>query len=298
MKKLYIHIGAHKTGTTLLQNNLNLNSALLLANGVRYVPEFFDIFLRMKDAYPLPPEGMDYIKGVTDSLQEVPEDMILISFEGLSGRLQSFYDNTQHIVNMLEYATSNFDVHIIAVTRRQDTFIESIYNQSVKWGNWYPFEPFLEKLVPPDFIKWTDWLARYREKFGRENITVIPYEKIFLGNEEYIQSFVDIFCKDIKVVFDSSVFQNPGYSEAAIKIGIACNRFLEYQDKVKLHAFLEKEMQKKPGEISTLFDQQAREEILERHKEDNIALFSEYMSQYESGYYLGETDRLEIKATL
>ena len=128
--RLLLHIGTHKTGTSALQESLNSHRALLLQRGIHY-PD------TSRPPWPhLPKHCSTFHAAVSDdpALQADERDWLLaqarrpgvhtllISEEGLSEpdeRLPRFFQPLQ----------AHLDIEVLCSLRRQDLFVEALYNQ-------------------------------------------------------------------------------------------------------------------------------------------------------------------------
>lgn len=140
MKKLVLHVGAHKTATTSLQQFLNQRSDELLTQGVRYHVLSRPIRKAIQSAL------------VSDRRARLPktarllatelagEGSTLVSWEGFlgppfwNGRL---YGRSQAAAELIKALREEIDcpIEIVFYVRRQDTFVTSCYIQAVKEGS-------------------------------------------------------------------------------------------------------------------------------------------------------------------
>ena len=176
---LYIHIGYHKTGTTSLQSFLGENRSGLAKSGICYpetsgdgTRDYFHkhlyFFNRIMAAHR---SGNNVDHQMDPLINEIVKSGLpkaIISEESFSGLPGS-------IVKIFRKFSETFDVKIVAVVRRQDEFINSFYQQSIKdFGETLDFIPFLKS---------KNWQRLYYDKalgiwadcFGIENLRVISY---------------------------------------------------------------------------------------------------------------------------
>lgn len=149
-KKLYLHIGTHKTGSTALQVYLTHNRSTLRKSGVLYpdigTPEFSRFgqhliawsYFENQDYLPffkgnrLHREELKGLK-LAEQIRSVSSDTsihtIILSSEEFS------------ILNPIEVKAlanelEDFDVWVIIYFRRQDKYLEASYGTSVLYGNY------------------------------------------------------------------------------------------------------------------------------------------------------------------
>ncbi len=153
MKKLYIHIGLPKTATSSIQNFLFKNDHFLNKHGYHYANTGLNIGSQCHHdlIWTLGlHQGPDYVqkdiqKHKSKVLQELAAEHTQHSDKHLiiSSELLTFLDEFKRLAPMLAIF-KNRDIKFIVNLRRQDTFLESLYQQVVKNGisdtfeTWYP----------------------------------------------------------------------------------------------------------------------------------------------------------------
>lgn len=182
MRKLFIHVGTHKAGSTTIQRFLGDNEDLLVGH-----------FYHFRNSYHL---GARFMKNLVD-IRDVPvlrqqlndlghlsgHDRLFFSGEGFFGRPDDGYANGGRCAALLRECTADFDVRIIVIVRQQIPFLESLYQQAVKQGGWTSsFGRYLDS-VPWQRFDWNALITEgYERAFGRENVTVIPFESFSSPN--------------------------------------------------------------------------------------------------------------------
>lgn len=132
-KKLYLHIGMGKTGTTALQNFFWDNRKLLAEHDICY-PERGT----MSNAHHLlSPHIPRFLEGEWDfekveqwapDLAALPQNRILLSSELMA------WAEEANARKFCAQASNWFDVYVVVYLRRQDNIIMASYNQQVKAG--------------------------------------------------------------------------------------------------------------------------------------------------------------------
>ena len=179
MKKLYIHIGTHKTGTTSIQNRLNEYKYSLLKNDAFYISTT-GIFKKI-------PRLTSYDKNLVlkarneliTHMQKFTEiSTFITSSEHLSGDCYTGYKNSMLMSQMLFDIVSKLNVkaYIVIYIRRQDRFIESLYGHMIESG-----------LPVPEFKKFIN----FNEEHYNWNLLVKSYEKKFNKKRIIVRSFDD-----------------------------------------------------------------------------------------------------------
>jgi len=174
-KKLIVHIGLHKTGTSSIQGFLAANRATFSAHGV---------FVPYSSLHSNPHAGLHhYIAGafkegkpgninyVVNTILEESGNCptVLLSSEVLC-------EITSGISSVRDVLFSFFDpVEVIVYLRRQDHTALSAYNQIVKRkGHSGRFDPFNNIYYNGNYLQ---LLQKWEREFGKEQLKVLVFEK-------------------------------------------------------------------------------------------------------------------------
>lgn len=192
IKKLWLHIGTHKTGTTTLQNFFLKNKSNLSKSNINY-----------------PTEGSYYYKGeasqslLSHAIRNVKPDYLpsnlIFTLEQCESDLRN--DITSNPCEMALLSSEHFshsstiedvikikkcfesyvdEIKIIIYLRRQDHLLESFYNQHSKLGLTIDaFDGWVEKKLntAEEYLFYDKKLNLFSEVFGKENIIVRIFEK-------------------------------------------------------------------------------------------------------------------------
>lgn len=193
MKKLYLHIGTHKTGSTSLQKFLHDKSSRLSTANMAFYEGMFEkdnhIELHVaamrpdrrsfsKDKYNLQgtPELQNKVRNRVAAFQEANKDKNLIfTTEGLY--MLRHDDEIDTLKGIL--SSEKFQILVILATRNKQEFLESMRTQIKKVPSRnVSSDPASHLYVEPD-----SWLARYdevealwRAHFGDESLRIVDYD--------------------------------------------------------------------------------------------------------------------------
>lgn len=242
MKKLFLHIGSHKTGTTSIQLACIKNIKILQDQGYdyfskdrkgRYIKggnaskwvsrsndEFresateADFFVRPKD--------MD---NLVNQLSESAFDKLIMSAEDFS-----FLLDEDNILQLKEQLCRKFDVTIICYIRRQDKLAISHFQQVSKRkrspsrffynGGTSALPTELERC--DKYLDFNHKLSKWIDAFGRDNVIVKIFEKNKLINGDAVNDFMSLVGVDDKNIESIKVNESNGFER--IKIGHLMNR--------------------------------------------------------------------------
>lgn len=182
-KRLFLHIGSHKTATTFLQSSLATSPEALTRLGLLYpktgriYDAHFKLHWALKDkalagnALPDIPIWADLLKEIDAS----PEMTALISGE-------CFGWGTD--VSRLAVLAERYDVKVIFYLRSPDSHLESFYNQVVKDFETKEVRPLEQYMAeePLGILDTTKLLNPWAEMFGPAAIKLRLFGKAFLPN--------------------------------------------------------------------------------------------------------------------
>lgn len=176
-KSLFLHIGAHKTATTYLQNTFALNADLLAQHGLLYPEPLLHQAhhslartLKSPEMASMALEDIPMWGKLLSAFDRAPQDRLLLSSEDFE-----WQPNLERLAPL----HARYDVKIIFYLRAPDDYLESYYNQLVKDFN--PRESrTLEQFIadkPLHFLQPNLILDRWAEVFGTKNIIVRLFRK-------------------------------------------------------------------------------------------------------------------------
>lgn len=187
-KKLYLHVGPHKTGTTLIQKACLDHQQELASQGVIYPNQYLHIFGHhlLKDKLfkrNLSQNEINIINSIDGNVLFSSEDLISL------GRRELEY---------IKDCFSTFDVHVIYTWRRTSLKMYSIWQEVIKHGSSVGFfEYYHDHLAKPGrsyMLSSDQQIERFVNVFGEDNVTIIDYEKSLSDNSLLRDFFSVINC--------------------------------------------------------------------------------------------------------
>ena len=286
-KKLYVHIGTQKTGSTAIQHTLNQYSRELRNEGIIYLGKCREIASKHNIA-----RATKFDDDLVNKLKSHIENRIwancfsnknrfVISNEKFSGDKFTGYKNTGVLANFLFDATKDLDldVHIIVFIRRQDDFFESTYAERIFRGADYSFNEFLNKFDSTAF-HWDELIGAYADVFGGDKVHVERYGKHFLPHKDsLINKFGEIIQSDFLRTFDKTPIQNTGYRTDTLEFARFNNPLLTVGEVKKMGKILKKLNSKSPHEYYSFFSNEERNEFLSNYKESNARVAEKYFKK-------------------
>lgn len=201
-KKIFLHIGFFKAGSTSIQVGLKHNAAFLERNGFLYPFRPGAAYVQNGQHTPLraaltnahhpsivPSKRATIEFAVPDLLADIaasPAHNVILSCEAWSNP-----NTTADQVRLLRDTFASHDVTAIAYVRRQDATLLSAYQQGIKSGSTEPFDFDRLKTQPRLFL--TRSLAPWREGLGHDQVIVRPFvPDLWVGKDLLLDFLTEI----------------------------------------------------------------------------------------------------------
>lgn len=202
MRRLTLHIGGHKTGTTTLQETFLANKTALAKQGLGYAHAagacHLHGYVSMIDPVSVLSQGF----GVNDP-ELFAKDLAATSGDDIFGSSENFaFFFFQAPIDALAKALlTRFDqVRILAYLRRQDRHALSHHQEGARpdrlsdaqlWGH------ALSALPKPQphqklYLNYDRRLALWENAFGRQNVTLRIYDRNHLKNGDIVSDVLDV----------------------------------------------------------------------------------------------------------
>lgn len=181
---LYLHIGAHKTATTTIQGSFWRKRDLLARHGLLYPATNRYHYAQHRLAFALKgqrdpargdrPDLAEEVAALREAMETAaPMRRTFVSSEGL-------FATPERRLRELRAALDFAEVRVIAVVRRQDDYLLSLYNQNtMQLGNSFT-RPLRDHVDNPRGIareiSFLHWLETWRTVFGADAVRLLRYE--------------------------------------------------------------------------------------------------------------------------
>ncbi|MBI1261047.1 MAG: hypothetical protein GC184_04930 [Rhizobiales bacterium] len=310
MKKLWLHIGTHKTGSTSLQNFFFRNRQKLAKAGV-YYPAEGSYFYRGELSQSLLSHSLrnakpDYLPAnlkidraacegnMRRDIEKSDCPAVLVSSEHFS------HSATLAQVESIKkcFAPVVSDMQVIVYLRRQDHLIESAYNQLTTAGiNTLPFRTWLDQSLKGGIknFSYDDRLHLFAEVFGKSNLHVRVFEKSQLHPSGLIHDFMKLMgiedLSEFELVPSLNRSMPPEFIET-LRCASAAH------PDVQLRKILCKLMRASPirgldPSDYTLFDAALRKQVLDTCRGSNERIARDFLNR-EDGVLFHETETPDI----
>lgn len=285
MKKLFLHIGPPKTGTSTIQDFLYHNRDNLRNSGYFYpqtgISKTIPAFSSAQHNLAWLITNSEMVDPTLGGWKEAHEEIEKANLDNVIISSEYFRFANKKQIGILELALKSYEVKIIVYLRRQDLRLESTYTQRVKNGRCtIDILSFAEK--QKNELDYYKLLASWKQAFGINNIIVRPLEKTQIPN----------ICYDILKVVGIANYAN--FSEVEnknIKPGRKAIEVLKFANKVyenkpantrqkhvkKIANCLEKNWHEENKYRLLFYEDSAR--MLEQYEQSNQAVAKEYLGR-------------------
>ena len=281
MRKLVVHIGCPKGGSSAIQTGLQLNREALAAQGVSVPSDdlqrescvtgsqaaFFDGLVRDRQARELPNFG-DLLDAQAD---EHEASTIVLSAENLC--------NPLGFERVFAAVQDRFDVRIVMYVRRQDDFLESAWQQwEAKLGG-----SLLAWMIRCIGIhgNWLEILAPWADIFGDDHTVARVYDRQRLTGGDAFADFCAVLGVDASPLHPAGEV-NAGLNPLLSRL-VEGRSYLfdgphdgEFYDALR---HLAKPLVEKNGVVAPLFSAKESEAVMVRYKKSNEGFRKRFLPQ-------------------
>lgn len=242
MKRLIVHVGTHKTGTTSIQYTLARSDQALAQQGAIYPAHYDNPNNPGHHFLAIGGSGKRY-NALIEDIDRAAQETVILSTELLS------VTSPETIADL----ASRYDTRIICLLRRQDDYLESMYRELCK-SSFCDLTPdaFVETVLagdpllifsnfketeiratlPADYEK---LLEDYAKLLGEDRVTAIPYDDPAFGADA-LEKFSNATGLTLKAVGGGP--RNVSFSPEIVQLRGMIDRDLPNQEKLALrHAF-------------------------------------------------------------
>ena len=276
--RVVLHVGAHKTGSSLVQKFLRDNRKALSAGGIHYVPR----------------SDMNTLVGWGKALHESPEllrgrladvtsghRVVLASHENTLGRpfvkgTPGLYPDGPRNAKELGQILDGFDYTVVVYIRPQADFVESYYLQSLHEGGTQTFAQWVDAMIDVEALSWRPLIDALEESLGPDRVVVKDFREIHHGQEEFLRRFFAAIDVDPRISLSYAPVRNPSISEKGMQMALAVNPLLSSPKQRKaVRVFLQKHFSNRRYPRPTLFSDDERRQLSQLYDEEYQAWSSD-----------------------
>ncbi len=295
-KTLTFHVGSGRCGSTLLQNLLNLPAMheMLAALDMKSDLDIYTAIGQETENLftAFEPKKWTAIRDLRFGPHlDADFDHLIVTQENIFGvGLHPGLGNVcEESCKLIQYLGRGFNIRIVIVLRRQDTFLESLYNYYVSRGDVRDFAKYLEEF-PLDNLHWADVVDTYKAAFGDDNVTVIPFEKQICetnGHATFVQAFFAAVGVAVPANFgEQSKLINASLAPHVMEVQRIANTMMPPDEAKMLSDWFTQNIPKRPELKYEIMTAEQRASVLGFYQESNRRLCTVHMAPYNAaGYY-------------
>lgn len=199
IRRVVVHVGAHKTATTAIQKSLKY----VLDHEVGAQVEYVDHLSMRQDGVTNAIVELDHAR-LTELLSgriRTDKEMLLLSDENIAGSTHDIFRGILYpdLVNRIEFLTKYFKysyIDFVFCIREPAEFVASMYCEHLRHNHFLEFSSYIKKFDIKKF-SWREVLKPIRSvKSAKIQFHIYPFEKKLGGGVEYglrrILELVDI----------------------------------------------------------------------------------------------------------
>lgn len=295
--KIILHFGAHKTASSHLQYNLNLNRELLAENGIIYFKfqeieglrfEAINIRRNFKNNSFNTSESEKKIRSILE--REISGyEMAIISYEGILGDLnqsnyQFIYEDAEELISIYQQILKGHYIVPVFAVRNYDDFLRSTYKYTLKNSRHFSFtlDDYLSRIkaIPN---RWTQICDNLNENFNGK-LNLYTQEKYRTDWKEIIQRVINLTGKNIPSLKFDSEDRNVSKKKNLLDFYYTTNKL--YQ-KIPTSSLKERFYNSARYRLPKLIENKVLLSLLSKHQKEKIAPINDFHD------YKKETDLLK-----
>ena len=232
-KKIFIHLGPHKTGSTAIQAALQENSALLSKNSIRFLHDAKTHNAAISLAREDYEVAESQIKEISRLISDIQESCVILSQEDFSGELigrsrrRQVYPKLTKNMRILSRSLRPHHVRFIFFKRTEEDWLRSCYNQHLKFRTRFSDFSDFSDFYGEDF-SWDSKLQKPRETFAKDLIE-FPYSPSPASGIEKILSATGDGI-DMDAIQKRSIIRNSSPTAETLKMLERVNALSEFKD--------------------------------------------------------------------
>lgn len=281
--RLLLHLGAHKTGTSVIQRYMRDTPDVMAQNKVGFTLRGeTDEYLGWAQPKRLEEQRDAMVERIRSSFAE-GNDYFVLSHENALGRpfkqdKRGLYPNSEAAAeNVAKMFESFEDVTVLFYVRNQSSFLESYYLQSMHEGGTHTFSEWLRR-VDMNAVSWAPVVESIRKGFAGRKVIIRDFqEEISRGQEKFLERAYATIIDDIDPKsfngFKYKFKRNISIGDKGLEIALRVNELLTDRDeKKKMRTFLQNHFNNRKYDRPKLLTDAEKERLDELYLAENTAL--------------------------
>lgn len=307
--KLILHIGTHKTGTTALQTFLAENTACLTARGIHYaVPRCETVANSIAYALETGRNGLvrEFFAHHFQEALRKGAHTIIVSGENFYGMtpLMMQLGRGQGCTEVLSREKSlvaglrasiprEVTTEVVAYFRRPDYYLESLYNQNIKYDFDFDGDCLAFSEIVADMLSYKDIFQLWCDVFGAKFCSAYSYDAVKGDLVPHFMSAV-LAIDDLSAFHASGMQKNERISRDVLEYKRQKNPAIPQSERAverKIFVRLNENLQFDSGMYRDFLSPDERRNLLRRHASDMDALRAAYGANFFPPFDYETTER-------
>jgi hypothetical protein len=261
--RVVIHVGAHKTGTSLVQKYFRDKPRITQALGIAQISRTDgDLLVDWGQYLHESPERL------RSRLQEEAErgpSVILFSHENTLGQpflpdRPGLYPEASRCAEALAGICDGFDTFVVFYVRPMADFLESYYIQTVQEGLVHSFAEWYGSLIGPH--RWTPTVEALERAFGPDRVIVGDFTEMSAGQNQFLRRFMTRTGIPRPPIVEYQPIRNPSISARGLEIAFDINQYLSDDDeRMLVRRFLQEHFSNQKEERARPMPEELRRSI-------------------------------------
>lgn len=285
LKSIVLHLGAHKTGTSLVQKFTRSNARrcrlaqiwpMRRSDGSRLIGSGGAEEIAL---------GTEAFRAQIAMAEARGYSHFLLSYENALGhpfrkRLTDLYPEAHEKAVLLRNMIGDRPIRVIFYIRNQPDFIESYYLQTVHQGKHHSFAVFQATLLKNNTLSWRPLYDALCDVFGAGNVVIHQFEnQIADGQSAYLrQFFTSAIGKSPYALgrYRYEKIHNPSIGDRGLELALEFNKHLKTpQERKSMRRFLQENFSNRDYPRPHLLSEEAKKELTERFAAENAQIVEE-----------------------
>lgn len=218
-KRVIVHVGPHKTGSTAIQFTLKGSHKLLMSEGVHVLHDALTHEAAACFAQDKVEDAISLLKEVSTRISQVEASTVILSQEDFCGDLpgrsggKSVYPKLTRNFRAIADALQPHAVEFVFFLRKEENWMESCYHQNLLHRTRFAsLDAFLAHFDEP--LSWSKRLHRPMRVFG-DALHIVPYSK---DRDAGMQSILKLLKVGKSPKLSSTPEVNPSPSQEQVRL--------------------------------------------------------------------------------
>jgi hypothetical protein len=278
-RRVCLHLGTHKTATSLVQRYLGQASHPGREEGIRHVPRRDTACLiGWGPAVVARPYALTL--AIAREAARRDAEVVLVSHENALGRPfgkePGLYARAEPTLQALAIAVADYEVRLVLTLRPQGDFVESYYLQRVKEGLSRSFQDWFADIDQAQ-LSYRPLVSALRRSFPAAPLRLVDFRELARGQPAYLDYFFRAVLPEHALDTRYEVRHNPGLSMEGLRRALAENaRVSDPSERRRTQEALQRTLSHVEGPRAVLLTAKQRRYLELRYARENQKLFADY----------------------